>query len=68
MKRWYHYPELLDRGYMEEAILKRRRSSLQIARELGCSRYSVYTAAHHHGLSMEGITSGSPRFLRRKPE
>ncbi|HJJ54166.1 MAG TPA: hypothetical protein O0X66_06680 [Methanocorpusculum sp.] len=66
MKRWYDYPELLDRGYMEEAILKRRRSSLQIARELGCSRYSVYTAAHHHGLSMEGVGGDKAHFLRRK--
>jgi len=65
MKNWYDYPELLSREYLEKAIFKRRSAS-QIALELGCSRYSVYTAARHHGLSMEGIKSGKARFLRRK--
>jgi len=67
MKHWYDYPQLLSREYLEKAILKRR-SAGEIARELGCSRYSVYTAARHHGLSMEGITSGRPRFFRKKLE
>ncbi len=67
MKNWYHYPELLSREYLEKAILKRL-SALQIAQELGCSRYSVYTAARHHGLSMEGISGGKPRFLRKESE
>ena len=65
MRHWYDYPQLLSREYLEMAILKRR-SAFQIAREVGCSRYSVYTAARHHGLSMAGIQSGRPRFLRRK--
>ena len=65
MKHWYSYPELLSREYLEKAVSKRRSAS-EIARELGCSRYSVYTAVRHHGLSMEGIRSGKVRFLRRK--
>lgn len=65
MKHWYDYPELLSREYLEKAILKRR-SALQISWELGCSRYSVYTAARHHGLSLEGVVSGKPRFIRKK--
>mgnify|MGYP001767740299 CR=1 FL=1 len=65
MKHWYSYPELLSREYLEKAISKRRRAS-EIAPERGWSRYSVYTAVRHHGLSMEGIRSGKVRFLRRK--
>jgi len=67
MRMWFSYPELLSREYLEKAVLKRR-SAAEIAREVGCSRYSVYTAARHHGLSMEGGRSGKPRFLRRKTE
>jgi hypothetical protein len=67
MRHWYEFPELLSREYLEKAILKRR-SALQIARELGCSRYSVYTAARHHGLGMEGISGGKPLYLRKKSE
>jgi hypothetical protein len=66
MRHWYEFPELLSREYLEMAIFKRR-SALQIARELGCSRYSVYTAARHHGLAMEGVSGQRPVFIRRKP-
>ncbi|MCK9313840.1 MAG: helix-turn-helix domain-containing protein [Methanocorpusculum sp.] len=65
MKHWYEFPELLSREYLEKAVFKRRSAS-QIARELGCSRYSVYTAARHHGLDLEGIAGQRPLFIRRK--
>jgi len=69
MRHWYEFPELLSREYLEKAILKRRSAlqiARQIARELGCSRYSVYTAARHHGLAIGGIAGQRPLFIRRK--
>jgi hypothetical protein len=52
------YPQLKDRTWLVEQYVDRRRSSIEIAEELGCGPSLVQTRLRENGIRMRGRHSG----------